>query len=195
MEKENEGEDVVVDDLPGAPEAGKKDATDWKAVAEKNHGIATRLKTKLDKQKAAKEAAGDPGKKDNGGKDPADPSAKKGELDRMDKAILRMEKITDSKEIELVQSVMKDTGKDLESVLGMKYFQAELKEMRELAKTEEATPQGSKRSGTSTRDTVDYWLAKGDLPPLDQPELRRKVVNAKIAKQKAGSQFSANPIQ
>jgi hypothetical protein len=116
-------------------------------------------------------------------------------LDRIDRAVLRTEKITDAEEIKLVESIMKETGKTVEQVLESRFFQSELKEMRDLKKTEDATPSGQKRSGTSTRDTVDYWISKGELPPMSDPELRRKVVNAKMAKEKSVSQFSTNPIQ
>lgn len=187
MTTKNEGgadEDVILEDLPDIKD-GDEDTTDWKAEAQKRHGIAQRLKTKLAKKSDAPEAKPKEGEK---------PAESKG-LDRIDKAVLRAEKITDSEEVDLVESIMKETGKDLESVLESKYFKAELKELRELNATKDATPEGSKRSGTSTRDTVDYWIAKGELPPATDPVLRQKVVNAKIAKEKSGSQFSSNPIQ
>jgi hypothetical protein len=69
-----------------------------------------------------------------------------------------------------------------------------LKERRDAAATKEATPSGSKRSGTASRDKVEYWIKKGVLPPTDQNKLRREVVKAKIAKAKSGSTFTDNPI-
>ncbi len=187
MLKNEEGGTEEDFDLPEDPKEGEEDKTDWKTEATKlrEKAIAQREKTKAMKQKIADLEKSTPKPDDK----------KTGELDRIDRAVLRTEKITDAKEIELVQSIMKESGKDLESVLASKFFQTELKEMRELSATEDATPKGAKRSGTSTRDTVDYWLAKGELPPANEPELRRKVVNAKISKEKSGSQFSSNPIQ
>lgn len=187
---ESAEEDVDLEDLPQVEE-GAEDKTDWKAIAQKNHGIAQRYKTKLDKQGKVEKPVTDAG--ENKGKDNSGKEA--GGLDKLDRAVLRVEKITDSKEVELVQTYMKETGRDVEGVLASKFFQAELKEMRDLAATEEATPSGSKRSGVQTRDTVEYWIAAGKLPPPEQAELRRKVVNAKIAKEKSGSMFSTNPIQ
>ncbi len=184
-------EDLDLEELEPTPEIkeGEEDKTDYKALAIKNHGIAQRNKTKLDKLKAkiaidakVEKKVGEITEK------------KPGELDRLDRAVLRTEKITDPKEIDLVSSIMKETGKDLESVLASRYFQAELKEMRELAATADAQPDKNKRSGTSTRNDVDYWLAKDELPPASEVELRRKVVNAKIAKQKQTNTFSDNPI-
>lgn len=115
-------------------------------------------------------------------------------LDRMDKAILRVEKITHPDDVELVEQIMRETGKDLESVLESKYFKAELADLREGRATEEAVPKGTKRSSQASRDSVQYWLNKGELPPVDQVDLRRKVVQAKIDKEKSGSQFSDNPV-
>ena len=176
-------EDPIVSDLKEGDEG--YDKVDWKDIAEKNRGIAQRNKTRAEKAKAEFAKNNKPPEQKN--------EKPEGGLDRIDKAILRAEKITDSEEVALVQSIMKETGKDLESVLESKYFQAELKEMREDVATKNATPDGTKRSNTATKDTVDYWIAKGELPA--DPALRIKVVNAKIAKEKSGSQFSANPIQ
>lgn len=129
-----------------------------------------------------------------------EPAAKKeepkaGEFDRIDLAVLRTEGITDAKELDLVKSWMKDTGRPVESVLANKIFKSELKEMRDIAATEDATPEGQKRSGASAKTSVEYWLAKpkGELPV--DPALRSKVVKARIAQEKSGSMFSATPIQ
>lgn len=178
---ENE-EEVVLEDLPEI-EDGEEDTTDWKALAIKNQGIAKRLKTKMEKAKTETKVVEQPKSKDE---------PKAGELDRIDRAVLRTEKITAPEEIELVQSLMKETGKDLEGVLASRFFQSELKDLREQKSTEDATPSGSKRSGQSTRDSVDYWIAKGELP--SDPALRIKVVNAKIAKAKSTNMFSDTPI-
>ena len=196
----NEGEgaedDVVLEDLPGDVAEGEEDKTDWKALAKKNHGIAKRYQTKLAKTKEKSEGGSEGDGKGGEGKSGKDGDEKAGVLDKLDRAVLRVEKITAKAEVELVEQWMKDTGRDVESILGNKHFQAELKDLRDLAATDEATPEGNKRGqGGGTKDTVEYWLAKGTLPPLDQPELRQKVVNAKIAKEKSGSNFSQNPLQ
>lgn len=179
-------EEPIVSDLKEGDEGFDK--IDWKDIAEKNRGIAQRNKTRAAKAQAELAKNKPPEKKDDKKEDP------KG-LDRVDKAVLRAEKITDPKEVELVEAIMKETGKDLESVLASRYFQGELKALREEIAADEALPKGGKRSAAPAKDSVDYWIAKGELPPHDQPELRRKVVNAKIAKEKSGSQFSKNPIQ
>lgn len=192
----NEGgadEDVILEDLPGDAPEGEEDKTDWKAEAKKNHGIAKRYQTKLSKLKDSKGSEDGEGGDNNKGKDG---DGKGSGLDKLDRAVLRLEKITEPDEQKLVETWMKETGKDIESVLGSKYFQAELKEMRELAASDEATPEGgTRRSGAQAKDSVDYWLSRTDGKLPEDPALRTKVVNAKIAKQKNQSQFSPNPIQ
>jgi uncharacterized membrane protein YgaE (UPF0421/DUF939 family) len=170
MEETNEGEVDLV-------EAENKDTTDWK---QKHDELAARLKraeTKLTKTKIEKEVE----KKSQG-------------LDRMDRAILRVEKITAEDEVSLVEDLMKETGKSLEQVLESKFFQHELKELRDARATKEATPSASKRAGQSPRSEVDYWLAKGELPPADQPELRREYVNKKMAKASNVNRFTDDPV-
>lgn len=115
-------------------------------------------------------------------------SSQSGELDYGQKAYLVANGIKDSSEIKLAQTVMQETGKTLEQVLESKYFQAELSEMRESKATNNAIPKG-KRSGNATSDTVEYWLAKGTLPPVSEVELRRKVVNARAKKSESSSIF------
>lgn len=186
---EGGGEEDILEDLPGDVADGEEDKTDWKALAKKNHGMAKRFQTKLTKSKENKTPEGGEGGGEKGGQGGENASG----LDKLDRAVLRVEKITHPDEIKLVESYMKETGRDIEAVLGSRIFQAELKEMRDLAATEEATPSGEKRSGVATRDTVEYWIAAGKLP--EDPALRQKVVNAKIAQKKNVSQLSSNPIQ
>lgn len=177
MEK-NEGEvEVVEAEIEEHDNAEDQDTTDWK---QKHDELAARLKraeTKLTKTKIEKEVE----KKNQG-------------LDRLDRAVLRVEKIVAEDELALVEDLMKETGKTVEQVLESRFFQSELKELRDAKATKEATPSGTKRSGNSPRTEVEYWLAKGELPPADQPELRRAYVNAKMAKENSSDRFTDNPV-
>jgi len=121
-------------------------------------------------------------------------SKKSDELDYGEKAFLIANGIKEADEMELVQEVMKSTGKSLDEVVGSRFFQAELKEMQEDKATAEATPKGSKRGNNSASNTVEYWIAKGELPPKDQRELRAKVVNARIKAETSKSQFTDTPV-
>jgi len=136
--------------------------TDWKAEALKYKAILDRNKNKKPTEQKVN---------------------KSNDLDYGQKAFLTAKGIdTDNKgELGLVKNIMQDTGKSLEDVLSSKYFQAELKEMRDLKASSNAIPNG-KRSGTASQDSVDYWIAKGELPPASDRELRQKVVNARIKK-------------
>jgi hypothetical protein len=117
-------------------------------------------------------------------------SRNSGELDYGQKAFLAANGVKGSDEMKLFQEIMRNTGKrDLEAVLESKYWKSELEELRALRSTAEANPSGSKRSGQSSADSVDYWIAKGELPPVSNPELRRQVVNARLKKSDSGSPF------
>lgn len=180
MEK-NEVEIEEIEDIVETKDDEGNDLTDWKALALKNQGIAKRFKTKLEKAKEAKAPI-----------EPKAPEKKEG-FDYAEKAFLKASGIQ-SNEYEFVQEVLKSTGKSLDEVLESKYFQNELKERREEADTKKAIPEGTKRSSGAPIDSVDYWLAKGELPPKEQSELRRKVVNAKIKKAQQESKFTPYSI-
>lgn len=119
---------------------------------------------------------------------------KKEGFDYAELAYLEAKGYSKKKEQDYVAKVMEDTGKSLREVLDNKYFQAEIKEMREHADTAEATPKGTKRSTQTARDKVEYWLNKGEMPPADQPELRREYVNARQKAETSGSKFAKHPV-
>lgn len=181
----NENEDVELEDLGDEPE--DTDTTDWKAEAEKARGIAQRAKTKLEKLKA--QAKAEVKTKE------AEP-VKRGELDRLDKLFLRSEGIKSASEMEFVQNMIEETGKTVEQLLDSKYFQSQLKELREEKATKDATPSGTKRSGQSSNNEVDYWLAKGEMPPAtaENWQLRSDIVKAKSTKAKNNKTFTDNPV-
>ena len=132
-------------------------------------------------------------KKKAGRDEPKKTSDKEVGLDRMDKMILRQEGIKTSDEIELVESIARDTGKTVEQIIDSRFFQSELKELRESRSAKDAIPSGARRSQQTSKDNVDYWIAKGELPK-DDPALRQQVVKAKVAKERAKSTFSSNAI-
>lgn len=187
----NDNDQVEIPETPELPEVaeGVEDTTDWKALAQERQGqlkeargIAKRFQTKITKMSEPKV---EPQPKTNA-------PEKKG-FDYAEKAYLKSSGI-EASDFEFVKEVMDSTGKDIDSVLESKYFQSELKERKDARMTEAATPSGSKRAGNSTRDQVDYWIAKGELPPADQRELRTKVVNARIKSEGAKSQFTDNAV-
>jgi hypothetical protein len=113
-----------------------------------------------------------------------------GELDYGQKAFLAANGVKGSDEMKLVQEIMRSTGKkDLESVLESKYFKSELEEMRALRETANANPTSTKRAGQTSSDQVEYWIAKGEMPPKDKPQLRQQYVNSRASKERGGSPF------
>jgi len=171
-------------ELPGEPEEGQEDTTDWKAEAAKFHGMASRSYKALKKLKAnppkpAEQPVAEPKKNEPEG------------FGYGEKAFLKASGV-ESEDFEFIAEEMRNTGKSLEEVLGFKYVQEELKARKDQRVTLEATPRGGKRSATSSRDQVDYWLAKGGLP--DDPILARKVVQARTKQATEGSKFSDTPV-
>lgn len=158
----NENEEVVIEKEEEVviEEEGKKEEVNWEAKAKELEGRLKRAETKASKKS-----------------EPTKTEPAKEGLDYGQKAFLVASGIKGEAELKLVQEVMSSTGKTLEQVLESKYFQAELEERREIAKTAEAVPNG-KRSGNIASDSVEYWMSK---PMAEVPqEMRIKVVNAKL---------------
>ena len=110
---------------------------------------------------------------------------KKSELDYGEKAFLAANDVKGNDEIELFLKT-RDKFKDdtsMEEVLADAGFIKAITDLREEKKSTDALEgtADSKRSGTGgSKNKVDFWLNKGELPP-DTPEnrqLRRDVVNA-----------------
>lgn len=176
MEKINEEEVVGTEE-----ETSDEPQKDWKAEAEKLAGINKRLKSKLDKYK---ETPSEPNK----------PSETKSDgLDYGQKAFLISNGIK-KEEFEFVQSELQNSGKTLEELLDNNYFKQQLEDNREFAKTKEATPDNTNRTGESPKTAVDYWVNKGELPPNtpENQQLRREVVNKRIDLETNGSKFASN---
>jgi predicted nuclease with TOPRIM domain len=106
-----------------------------------------------------------------------------------EKAYLIANGIKSADEMAFVKKMKKETGKDIESLLETTYFQAEFKDFKEKKATANAIPTASQRSNNSSIDTVEYWIAKGELPPSSEIELRRKVVNARMKKEESKGIF------
>lgn len=184
-EIEIDDEDVSAVDLPAAPKDGET-PIDWEERAKHFQGIATRRGTKLSKLKAApKTKAGE--------ETPAAPQANKaGELGYAEKAYLASNfEVKHPDDVKFVQSAMKETGRSLDEVMASPFVLGGLKEQQEARTTKEGTPSATgDRSGTHAVTTVDYWINKGELPPKDQPDLRRQVVAEKIKRQRSGAPFA-----
>lgn len=149
-----------------------EESTDWQARARELEGRLKRAEKKLSRSES-----------ETSTKAPS----KTGEFDYGQKAFLVANGVKSADEMKLVKEIMSNTGRTLDQVLESKYFTAELNEMREMKKSQDAIPSNSKRTSQSGRDTVDYWIAKGELP--EDRDLRSKVVKAKWK-----SSSSVNPF-
>lgn len=167
---ENQEEEVIV---TNEVEETEEETIDWKAKYEAEEGRRKRLETKLSKATTETKVT--------------TPSTS-GEFDYSQKAFLKASGISGD-EMKLARDFMLNTGKSLDEVVENKYFMAELNETRELKKTQDATPMGSKRTGASSMDSVDYWLAKDEMPPAGNVALQREWVNAKMKKEQTKGKF------
>lgn len=175
----------------GNGEGGDKDKGTQKPKSDETPEARSARLNRMADQHDKKYGLGKYAKKD--GDEPSN-NNKPTELDYAQKAFLISNGIKGKEETELVQTFMKETGKSLDDILESPYFQSELNALREAKATGNAIPKGSKRSGNLAADSVEYWLAKGELPPADQVDLRRKVVNAKIAQKSSGNVFTSTPV-
>ena len=170
--EESEVEEVETQETQTETET-EEDTTDWKAEALRLQGINKRYETKLAKAKEVKTEVKPKGQKSDG-------------LGYGEKAFLTSNGIKGSKEFEFVQDELSKSGEDLEGLLENDYFKTRLSNFRALNKTAEAIPKGSHASGVTT-DSVEYWMAK----PIEEVpvDMRTKVVNAKLAKEKTKGVF------
>src|SRR3990167_7806233 len=191
MSIENEEDIVEVPAItPTADEEGN-DTTDWKALAEerqalaeKNHGIAQRFKTKFEKSKEVKEAKTTPEPK-------VEP--KSSEVDYGLEAYFVAKGIPDE-DIDFIHQSMKDTGKEAKDLLGKNWFQAELRERQDARTSEKAIPKGTKRSSSGVQDSVEYHLEKyesGTMKLDSMPfEMRSKVLEKALERKEAANKFN-----
>src|SRR3990172_11890169 len=80
---------------------------------------------------------------------------KSDEFDHGEKAFLIANGIKGQEEYEFVKQQMEDSGKSLDDIVEAKWFQAELKELRDARVAKNAIHSSSKRSAQSAKDTVE----------------------------------------
>lgn len=142
----------------------------------------TKLKAKSTEHKEVKKDSS------NAGKDTAPK-----EFDYGQKAFLVAKGYDTDEEESFLFKEVSETGKTLSQVLSFNYVQEQLKALKEQKNSEGAIPRGSgERGGQGNRNSVDYWIQKGELPPEDQIEMRRKVVNEKLKRSQSKSKFGGS---
>lgn len=98
-------------------------------------------------------------------------------------------KIEHDEDIEYLKETMNRTGSTQSELLNDDYFQGKLKQRQEARVAKSAIPSNTKRSSTTTQNEVQYWINKGQMPPADQVELRRAVLNERLKREGDGSKF------
>ena len=149
-----------------------KEDVDWKAKYDELHGRLKRTETKLKKTTEQKNTK---------------PSNSDG-LDFGQRAYLTTKGVSET-EMDFVFEESKKAGQPINVLLQNEYFLAKLDKMRNEVRTEEATPSSATRTGQANSNDVEYWLAKGEMPPENQVELRRAYVNAKYERDQNKGKF------
>lgn len=157
METNDYADDVHEDVIVETADDEGNDTTDWKAIAMKNQGIAQRLKTKLAKQ--GEKPTQDPKKEE-----------KSGDSDGLlAKAYLRSAGITKKEEVELALLTAKKWGVGIDELVDDEDFQGKLEKMRtKQANIQASTGVSGDKTGSSVKETTEYWVAKGTPPTPDQ---------------------------
>lgn len=153
----------------------EEDPTDYKAEAAKYKRLFEKAQKGGDKQESTTSES-------------KETTSNSTEFGYGEKAYLNSLGYTDSADHDLVQEAMAETGKTLEQVMASKYIVADIKEAQEDRKTQAATETkgNTRRTQSSSKTEVDYWIKKGELP--EETALRRKVIHkrAELAKNASG---------
>lgn len=124
--------------------------------------------------------------------------AKPNDLDYGQKAYLKSYDIKGADELALVKNWISRTGDDIDTLVVDDVFHAKLKGLRDARAVADATPKGTKRTAQPVTDTLEYWQGKiesGQAEFKDAPEdIRRKILNNRVALEKEGNKFSRTPI-
>lgn len=160
-------------------EDSSNDLAELKELIQNQQSDIASLKRSL--KKATKETRSDTPTK-NQTSDDSDLSQK------VDKMALRIAGITEKDEVDLFNRLKEETGKTADELLETKYFQAELQDLRDQrSNADAATNVSGDKTKASAKDSVDYWLAKGEPPTPDQLPDRKKRAEIIRAFMKKGS--------
>ena len=195
-------EELFAEELAELPEESETDF-DWEAearknfklageargVAKRNHKDLSKVNEEFDTYKGV-----NPTKPTDSTAEPTkDESAMQKALENSETALLIAHGLKTKEERDLFQKAKKSTGAEIDEVLADDFFQNKLKGLREENASDDAVPTGSKSSSSSPKGSVDYWIAKGELPPEDGTQetydLRKAVVKEKIKQGESAHQF------
>ena len=109
----------------------------------------------------------------------------KSEFGLLEKAYLKASGVNDSDKVELLKKWQKDTGKGIEELVDHPFIKAEFEKLDTAKANALATTNIHSDSKDESKDSVDSWLAKGELPK--DKKLRQKVLVEKLRRAKDGS--------
>jgi hypothetical protein len=117
------------------------------------------------------------------------PEADSNLLERVTRMELKENGLTDADELELVLKEAKDLNVDPIALVKRGLADGLLERHRKAKADELANVGTSSRANANSRDTVEYWIAKGEYP-TDNVELKRKIVKAKGAQSNQTKMFN-----
>src|SRR3990167_11518958 len=97
----------------------------------------------------------------------------KSEFGLLEKAYLKASGVNDPDKVELLKKWQKDTGKGIEELVDHPFIKAEFEKLDTAKANALATENIHSDSKDESKDSVDSWLAKGELPK--DKKLRQKV--------------------
>lgn len=156
------------------------ETTDWKLKADelqKKHreaGIRNRERTKALKDKVTeleKLSSKPPIKEAKSNSD---------EFGLLQKTYLRSAGVIEEDEIELAKNIQSKTGLDWDKLVDDDYFKTKLEGLRTSKTNVIATSNIRGGKGSETKNTPEYWIAKGEIPSREQ--IPDRTTRVKIAR-------------
>lgn len=163
INEENDEEEFDVEALKKENETLKAQKAHWKKKAEAKNEPEKKVETK-------------------------ETEAKSDEPDYSVLAYLNSKGIEHPDDQKIIQDEAARIKMPLHEVLDMEHIKAKLKNAKDQREAESGMPKGNGRPGSSNKQDVDYYLAKGTTP--DDLELAEKVIAARMKKEANASKFS-----
>jgi hypothetical protein len=111
---------------------------------------------------------------------------------RLDRLTLRSEGITNSDDQDMVIKEAKRLSLPIEDIIKEDYIKSRLKNLSSQREAEAGMPDGSGKTTSGARSSVDYWLNKKDgdgfALPAD-PKLKIEVINARMEQERRKREF------
>ncbi len=166
-----------------------------KTAADAQHGGNKQLYARAKKAEGFEQKDGKWVKKEVKPKETKPEANKPDELDKSDKALeiaqralLNSSGYKASEQQDYVFEQAEKLKIDVSEIVNDDYHKSKLKAIKDKLEVQGNMPRGGGKGGGGASDSVEYWIAKGELPP-DQ-ELAEKVVEAKKKNESGKKQFS-----